>query len=150
VQAISGWFKKAWESIKTVAENVWNGIVDSFTGCINRLKGMWESFKSAITSPIDTVIRARKEQIAAGQNATGTSYFPGGWTHVNEGGRGELINLPSGSQIVPHDLSVAASNTKPSISINLNIAGNVIGNDDFYNECGRVISQRVIAALGNM
>ena len=150
VQAISGWFKKAWESIKTVAENVWNGIVDSFTGCINRLKGMWESFKNALSSPIDTVIRARKEQIAAGQNATGTSYFPGGWTHVNEGGRGELINLPSGSQIVPHDLSVAASNTKPSISINLNIAGNVIGNDDFYNECGRVISQRVIAALGNM
>ena len=152
VQAISDWFRNAWESIKTVAENVWNGIIDSFTSCINRLKDLWESFKSAISSPIDTVIRARKEQIAAGQNATGTSYFPGGWTHVNEGGRGELINLPSGSQIIPNSLSKAAlaGGGNQNINITVNVAGNVIGNDDFYNECGRVITERLTLALGNM
>lgn len=150
IASIREWFTNAWNSIKTTVLGVWDSIVSSFTSCIDRIKGMWESFKNALSSPIDTVIRARKEQIAAEGHATGTSYFAGGLTRINEGGRGELVNLPSGSQIVPHDLSVAASNAKPSISINLNIAGNVIGNDDFYNECGRVISQRVIAALGNM
>lgn len=25
---------------------------------------------------------------------------------MNEGGRGELVNLPNGSQVIPHDISV--------------------------------------------
>ena len=39
-------------------------------------------------------------------NAGGTNNFEGGLTYVNEGGRGELISLPSGAQIIPHDISV--------------------------------------------
>lgn len=151
ITSIREWFINAWNSIKTTVQGVWDSIVQSFTSCIDRIKGLWEGFKSAISSPIDTVIRARKEQLAAGQNATGTSYFPGGWTHVNEGGRGELINLPSGSQIIPNSLSKAAlAGGNQSINITLNVAGNVIGNDDFYNECGRVITERLTLALGNM
>ncbi len=38
------------------------------------------------------------------QQALGTDYFRGGWTYVNEQG-GEIINLPRGSQIIPHDIS---------------------------------------------
>lgn len=83
-------------------------------------------------------------------NALGTSYFSGGRTYVNEGNRGELINLPSGSQIVPHDLAKQAVNKQPNITINLSVAGNVIGNEDFYSECGNAISTRLIAALGNV
>ena len=141
-----------WDELKQVALNCWNSITESFTNCINRLKELWEGFKAAISSPIDTIIRARKEQIAAGNNATGTSYFAGGWTHVNEGGRGELINLPSGSQIIPNSLSKAAlaGGGSQNINITLNVAGNVIGNDDFYNECGRAITERLTLALGNM
>ena len=141
-----------WDELKQVALNCWNSITESFTNCINRLKELWESFKAAISSPIDTIIRARKEQIAAGNNATGTSYFAGGWTHVNEGGRGELINLPSGSQIIPNSLSklALAGGGNQNINITLNVAGNVIGNDDFYNECGRAITERLTLALGNM
>ena len=37
-------------------------------------------------------------------HATGTSYFPGGWTRVNERG-GEIMRLPGGTQIIPHDVS---------------------------------------------
>ena len=141
-----------WEEVKEVAQRCWKSISDAFEACINRLKQLWESFKSTISAPIDAVIRARKEQIAAGNNATGTSYFAGGLTHVNEGGRGELINLPSGSQIIPHDLSRAAlaGSGGHTFNISLNVAGNVIGNDDFYNECGRAITERITLALGNM
>ena len=152
VKDISDWFKSAWESIKSVVENVWNGIIDSFTNCVNRLKELWQGFKNAISHPVDTIIRARKEQIAEAGHATGTSYFAGGFTRVNEGGRGEIINLPSGSQIIPNSLSRAAvaSSRNQNINITLNVAGNVIGNEDFYNQCGNAITERLTAALANM
>ena len=152
IASIREWFVNAWESIKTTVQGVWDSIVSSFTSCIDRIKGLWEGFKSAIASPIDTVIRARKEQIAAEGHATGSSYFAGGLTRVNEGGRGELINLPSGSQIIPHDLSMAAlaGCRSQNINITLNVAGNVIGNEDFYNQCGAAITERLTAALANM
>ena len=84
-------------------------------------------------------------------NAMGTPYFRGGLTRVNERG-GELINLPSGSQIIPHDLSRAAvsGSRNQNINITLNVAGNVIGNEDFYNQCGNAITERLTAALANM
>ena len=84
-------------------------------------------------------------------NAMGTPYFSGGLTRVNERG-GELINLPSGSQIIPHDLSAAAvaGGRSQNINITLNVAGNVIGNEDFYNQCGNAITERLTAALANM
>ena len=141
-----------WDEVKEIALNCWQSITDAFDRAINRMKELWESFKSAISSPIDTIIRARKEQIAEEGHATGTSYFAGGFTRVNEGGRGEIINLPSGSQIIPNSLSrvALAGGGGQNISITLNVAGNVIGNQDFYNECGRAITERLTAALGNM
>ena len=83
-------------------------------------------------------------------NAMGTPYFSGGLTRVNERG-GELINLPSGSQIIPHDLSTAAvaGGGGKTFNITLNVSGNVIGNSEFYNECGNAITERIMAALGN-
>lgn len=37
--------------------------------------------------------------------ASGTDDFAGGFAHINEGGRGELVKLPSGTQVIPHDIS---------------------------------------------
>jgi len=39
-----------------------------------------------------------------GANADGTRNFGGGWTRIHERG-GEIANLPSGTQIIPHDIS---------------------------------------------
>ena len=139
-------------SIKTNVLSVWDSIQTSFTNCVNYLKRKWQEFADAISHPIDTIVRTRKEQMKEEGYATGTSYFAGGMARVNEGGRGELINLPSGSQIIPNSLSRAAlaGSGGQTFNISLNVAGNVIGNDDFYNECGRVITERITLALGNM
>lgn len=40
------------------------------------------------------------------QLAGGTNDFSGGLARINEGGRGELAFLPSGTQVVPHDISM--------------------------------------------
>lgn len=37
--------------------------------------------------------------------ATGTDYFRGGLAYINEKG-GEIVNLPTGAQIIPHDVSM--------------------------------------------
>lgn len=37
--------------------------------------------------------------------AHGTENWQGGFARMNEGGRGELVNLPDGTQVIPHDLS---------------------------------------------
>ncbi len=139
-----------WDKLKEIALNCWNSISESFTENIERMKNLWQSFKNFISHPIDTVVNMVKGNAPA--HATGTSYFAGGMTRVNEGGRGEIISLPSGSQIIPNSLSRAAlaGGGGQTINITLNVAGNVIGNDDFYNQCGNAITEKLTAALANM
>ena len=80
-------------------------------------------------------------------NATGTPYWRGGPTYVNEGRRGEIINLPSGTQIIPHDVSMAAAQGGgKSVTVNVNIAGNVLGNRQYAEELGRYVADKVMKA----
>jgi archaellum component FlaC len=84
------------------------------------------------------------------RNATGTEYFRGGLTHVNENG-GEIMNLPNGTQIIPHDISQKmASGGGYTINCPVTIQGNIVGNEEFVNEIGNAISNRVNLALSNM
>ncbi|MBK4215808.1 hypothetical protein JJJ17_07720 [Paracoccus caeni] len=43
-------------------------------------------------------------KIGLGANANGTKSWEGGWTRLNERGE-EIVNLPRGTQIIPHQLS---------------------------------------------
>lgn len=79
--------------------------------------------------------------------ATGTPYWRGGLTRVNERG-GEIMNLPSGTQIIPHDVSVKATGGR-SVTVNVNIQGNVIGNREYTEQVGEYVGRKVLAALGN-
>lgn len=79
--------------------------------------------------------------------ATGTPYWRGGYTRVNERG-GEIMNLPSGTQIIPHDVSVKAAGGR-SVTVNVTIQGNVIGNREYTEQVGEYVGRKVLAALGN-
>ena len=79
--------------------------------------------------------------------AGGTPYFRGGFARVNERG-GEIMNLPSGTQIIPHDVSVKAAGGR-SVTVNINIQGNVIGNREYTEQVGEYVGRKVLAALGN-
>lgn len=86
-----------------------------------------------------------KQQLST--HATGTNYFSGGATEVGEHG-GEILNLPNGTQIIPHDIS-KQMRSGYSINCPVTIQGNVIGNEDFVNQIGQAISSRVSFALSN-
>lgn len=204
IDYISGTFTGLWQS-------AWDNIQGIFSGVISSITGLFDGFINGITSGLDSLISkaASAVGITTQGHATGTSYFRGGLTKVNEHG-GELMNLPSGTQIIPHDLSekmvseavkplmvefapriaptyemeprnvftggreryldtvgvanntvVGGSSTTTNnetynknynepITINLTVQGNVIGNEDFMNQCGRYITDTLKTSLANM
>lgn len=87
-----------------------------------------------------------KQQLS--QHATGTNYFSGGFTEVGEHG-GEIVNLPNGTQIIPNDISKRMTGGGYTVNCPVTIQGNVIGNEDFINQIGQAISNRVGLALSN-
>jgi len=82
-------------------------------------------------------------------HATGTAYFSGGRTRINEGGRGEIVDLPNGTRIIPHDVSRKQAG-EVSIAINLNVQGNLIGNEQYAQYIGNVIGQKIKMAYANL
>lgn len=82
-------------------------------------------------------------------NATGTNYFEGGLTHINENG-GEIVNLPNGTQIIPHDVSQKMVGSSSNVTVNVTVVGNMIGNAEFADEMGDIITGRLQMALANM
>ena len=156
---------KNWDTVKAKAGEVWNsiktafgGIRDSITGAFSAAKDKVAGFFSWLDQKIESVpilgsiYKGGKNAVSwiADQldgNAMGTPYWRGGLTRVNERG-GEIMNLPSGTQIIPHDVSVKAAGGR-SVTVNVNIQGNVIGNREYTEQVGEYVGRKVLAALGN-
>ena len=107
-----------------------------------------QQFNNSIYGGIDPSVYDMSNSKYGKKNATGTNYFEGGWTHVNENG-GEIMNLPNGTQIIPHDISTKMGGGY-TITNNITVDGNIIGNDDFVNQLGNTITNRITLALSNM
>lgn len=85
-QEIVTWIEKAWDWLTK-----WNG-TDAKDKNINVMTG--KTVKTS-SNPIADYI---------GHNAAGTDNWRGGLTEINEYG-GEIVDLPSGTRIIPHDIS---------------------------------------------
>lgn len=141
---VMGLMRNAWDNTFGLIINGLSTLGDKLASFKNKLMGGMSDYNTAVEN-------AKQGNYAHGTLgfATGTSYFKGGYTHINENNRGELVKLPNGSQIVPHDLSKQLLGGN-NVSININVQGNVIGNEDFYNECGNAIYSKLRDALGNV
>lgn len=161
---------KNWETVKATAVSLWNKVKEVFSGIKNAIVGAFNSAKSAVGSfftwldnkiesiPILGALYSGGKALIGGAadfiggliggNALGTSYWKGGLTRVNERG-GEILNLPSGTQIIPHDVSrrVAGGQT---VQVYVTVQGNIIGNRQYADELGETIVQRILRALDNM
>lgn len=156
---------KNWDTVKAKAGEVWNsiktafgGIRDSITGAFSAAKEKVAGFFSWLNQKIESVpilgsiYKGGKSAVSwvadhLDGNAMGTPYWRGGYTRVNERG-GEIMNLPSGTQIIPHDVSVKAAGGR-SVTVNVTIQGNVIGNREYTEQVGAYVGRKVLAALGN-
>lgn len=121
------------DTIANGISNIVEGIKNLVSGGINKVKG-WFGFSGDVP-----------------QNALGTNNFIGGPTLINERG-GELINLPSGAQIIPADKTKAmiTNNKQGDIRIQLTIQGNVIGNKQYAKNIASTIVNELELARGNL
>lgn len=154
-----------WDRVKAAAGALWakatevfGGIKDSIVGAFEDAKEKVAGFFSWLDDKVEgipiigSIYKGAKsvggwvaEKISG--HATGTSYFSGGWTRVNERG-GEIMRLPGGTQIIPHDVSKRMVGG-PSIAVHVTVQGNVIGNQAYAQELGDTIVARILRALRN-
>ena len=137
VDIIRGIFDGDWRA-------VWEGFKEVVKGAIEIVKGWWNGLLDLFNKPINFVVNLFKKDQSetetvsseeVGKNAKGTNNWRGGLTWVNEEG-GELMNLPNGTQIIPHDLSEAmvkehARNVGNGMTVNIpKLADQIIVRED--------------------
>lgn len=169
---------KNWDTVSAKASEIWKSIKSSFASGVNTVidkinllieklnvipgvnipviakmkteEDSTNSYKSGTAQILTPNSIDKISQPTIPKFATGTSYFSGGLAQINERG-GEIVNLPNGSQVIPADKSEKMiSSGKPNIVVNFTIQGNVVGNQQFIDEVGSVVTEKVVFALGNM
>ncbi len=136
ITAIGNFFTWLDEKISgiPILGSIWKAGKSTGSWIAEKLSGWWQGQTQGINWGI-------------GGHATGTSYFAGGWTRVNERG-GEIMRLPGGTQIIPHDVSERMVGG-PTIQVYVTVQGNVIGNQAYAQELGDTIVARILRALRN-
>lgn len=155
-----------WDTVKAKATELWTKATEVFTGIKDSIVGAFDAAKEKVSGffswldnkissipVIGNIYEGGKGAISwvAGKlagNALGTSYWRGGLTRVNERG-GEIINLPSGTQIIPHDVSTRMVQGG-GVTVNVTVMGNMIGNEQYADEMGEIIVGKILAAHDNM
>lgn len=85
---VSDWFdENVWEPLKSHAQSAWSDISTTAGG-----------IKTSASSAWDTYVAPHLPHFA-----TGVTNFEGGLAEINESGRGEIVDLPTGSRVYPHE-----------------------------------------------
>ena len=124
----SGNWEGAWNNIKDIFTHVFEGIKNVFSDVINFLSDGLDSIleKAGLASKASAEAHDGEE---IGEHAIGTPWFAGGKTWIHEKGA-EIVDLPTGTRIVPHDESLKQQyqrgfekgRAQQQISPNINIA----------------------------
>ncbi|CAM3413137.1 hypothetical protein [Pseudostreptobacillus hongkongensis] len=139
--------KSLFEGYVSIFKEVW-GWIQKIMGGIGDMIGKVPQLLSKI--PVVGKLFKSKDNEQVPKHALGTSYFKGGLTSINERG-GEIVNLPNGTQIIPHDVSVkSAKNKDGGISVTLNIHGNMIGNEEYARQIATTILNGIKLQRGNI
>ncbi|WP_462351201.1 phage tail tape measure protein [Fusobacterium varium] len=136
------------EMIKNPVDTAKNAI----GGLIDKLK-FWNNteIKDKTINIIGNKTSNKSKTRTIGRKALGTSYFKGGETQINEGGRTEMAILPAGTKVMSHEQSktmIGKSNQK--VEVHVHISGNFIGEREHMERYAEYTGRKVIAAIGNM
>lgn len=112
---IDGDWSKAWDGAVSAVQ----GAVDLIKGILEGVAGIAGGIADGIAGAYNAITGKNSEKTKTARNASGTNNWRGGLTSVNESG-GEILNLPSGTQIIPHDLSRQRMGSQQNISISGN------------------------------
>ena len=116
----TGNWQLAWDGIGEVVSGVCDGVLGFFKGMINGIINAINGFTASLgtlTIP-DWVPKIGGQTFSLPQIPTlgvGTEDWPGGLAQVHERG-GEIIDLPRGSRVYPHDQSLAMARSEGAAS----------------------------------
>ena len=117
IRSVMNTVKDIFENVLDGIESLWNGLSDfvggifdgigtAFDNLISGAKSLINNFVDGLNFAIDIINAIPGVSIGyVDYLAHGTDDWSGGFAIMNEGGRGELVNLPNGSQVIPHDIS---------------------------------------------
>ncbi len=153
----------------SVAQGIWNALMIAnpigliatgigllIAGIVLLVKN-WDKVTQAVKKAVDAMKRfvgikgktevKTEDGTEIKKNAVGTSYFSGGKTRINEFG-GEIVDLPQGTRIIPNDISQQmAKNNGGGITVNVNIMGNMVGNQEFLNQLTDAFARKLQVAM---
>ncbi len=167
---VEGDWSKAWEGLKQAAFGVFEVIGGKIEWLVGLIGGIGTAIVGAAANVANFVSSGGKEirmsnmltygsdkksnsGLKIGANASGTASWIGGLTSINERG-GEIVDLPRGTRIYPHDESLAMARNegaRSAGSATVTITGNtfnVRSNDDI-EAIGDVIVRKLKAANNN-
>lgn len=147
-------------------EMAWQGIVKVFSSIFETVKGIAEAVVTGIKDTINTVIDGINSisvtipewvPSVGGQQFgplgiprlhTGTEYWQGGTAMVHDKGA-EIIDLPTGSRVIPHDAALNEMynrGKKSSVGhkIMVNIEKLIVSNGDDYDKVANEIASRIL------
>lgn len=128
-------FKKGFNSFKDITVSIVVGINENFANVMSTLAGVLNGLFKNINGALGLINKIPGVNIPTiPLLARGTDDFQGGLARINEGGRGELVNLPSGAQVIPHDIS----KTYARESARVNRLGSDAGGGDAYTSVIKV------------
>ena len=158
----------------TAAQGVWNAVmlanpigliavgVGLLIGGIVLLVRNWEKIVTTVKKAIDAVkqfiglkpgkktIEVETKNTTSGEkpkkHALGTTFSTGGPALVGENGP-ELVNLKRGDSVTPAGKTQQVLNNNREIKVEVNIAGNVIGNMEFIQQVKSVLALELKTAL---
>lgn len=108
---IKDFFKGAFDAVAGWASSIFGGIVstitDAFSSAMDGVKGIINGVINGVNGATGLMNKIPGVNIPKIPNLLhGTDNWAGGLARMNEGGRGELTYLPSGTVVVPHDISM--------------------------------------------
>ncbi|KYG92351.1 hypothetical protein A0U40_05250 [[Bacillus] sp. KCTC 13219] len=162
---------KNWDTVKEKATALWDSLTGAWTGIKDGFKDMWTGMKESAKGGVNFIIEKLNGMIEGFNNfasykipdwvpgvggkgfganiptipqfAKGTSYAPGGLAQINECG-GEIVDLPNGSRVYPHDKSIQMARSEGGVVIeNITIQGTNLTVDQIANELVAKIRMRL-------
>ena len=144
IEFITGVFTGDWQA-------AWQGVVDIFSGIFNGIKSICKSVINGVIKSINGVLKgingisipdwvpgvggASLSIPLIPQLAKGTNNWAGGVAQISERG-GEIVDLPSGSRVYPHDETVKmayqdGANTGKTVNVSIpKIADTIVVRED--------------------
>lgn len=166
------------EGIITFLTGVFQGDWEkAWTGIVQAVGSIFGTLEALVKTPINAVINLVNKAIGAINKisvdlpsavggghigfdiptiqtlAKGTNYWQGGIVQISEKG-GEIVDLPSGSRVYPHDESVrmARQESKKNFSVTIaKLADSIVVREDSdIDKIAEAIVRKIEAAAGNM